>query len=145
MDLLVIVFSGVMGPAVVFGVYHLWRSLGLGVGFSRRPGPEEPPERSLVAGVDARFSERLVKRPPLVTLPVTLLAGLPISRPVIEGWRGRRKRRRGVVRRRAVQRIVSSECRACGENRAQGRNYCRDCARRLTPFLAPVGPSRLAG
>jgi hypothetical protein len=79
--------------------------------------------------------ERLVTTPPLVSLPVTSLAGLPISRPVLEGWLGGRKRGKGAARNRVVRKIVSGECSACRENRARGRNYCRDCGRRLSPFL----------
>jgi hypothetical protein len=86
-------------------------------------------------GASRIWPEPLVRTPPLVALPVTSLAGLPISRPVLEGWLGRRKRSKGAARRRAVRKFVSGECSECRENRAQGRNYCVDCRRRLTPFL----------
>lgn len=86
--------------------------------------------------VDASWHDALTRTPPLVSLPVVSLAGLPIRRPVREGWLGRRKRVKGAARRRVVRRIVSGECPTCQEKRAQGRNYCLDCGRRLTPFLS---------
>ena len=96
------------------------------------------------------WPERLVGIPPLVSLPVTSLAGLPISRPVLEGWSGRRKRSSRAALRRTVKRVVSARCPACQEFRALGRDYCEACARRLTPFLAsaprrPVGAGRPTG
>jgi hypothetical protein len=82
------------------------------------------------------WAQHLATTPPLVSLPVTSLAGLPISRPVLEGWSGRRKRgKKSAALRRAVQQVVSARCSGCEENRALGRDYCVACMRRLTPFL----------
>jgi hypothetical protein len=80
--------------------------------------------------------EPLVRTPSLVSLPVDTLAGLPIRRPVMDGWSGSRKRGKGAVRRRVVRQIVSGACPACHDNEVQGRNYCRDCGRRLKAFLS---------
>lgn len=135
MDPLLVVVSAVLGPLVVYGFFGLRRSLGRDMRFSRRPGPQGQPKHAFVIGVD-RAAERLVRTPPLVSLPVSSLAGLPISRPVLEGRLGKRKYGNREGRRRAVRPIVSGDCPACRESRARGRNYCLDCGRRLTRFLS---------
>lgn len=98
-----------------------------------QPGPAA---RAPMHQVSQALGSRLVATPPLVSLPVASLAGLPVSRPVLDGWSGGRRRGKRVALRRAVRRTISGHCPACQQNRTLGRNYCVDCTRRLTPFLA---------
>ena len=68
-----------------------------------------------------------------VSFPVTSLAGLPVRRPATEGHRLKRSNR--LEQRSFVRRALAATCASCQESRREGRNYCRDCDRRLSPFL----------
>ncbi len=133
MDPLLIVVAGILAPVVVFGFFPIW--------LRRRERAEDHEARRLEA---RRFHVEparvrlgpLVTTPPLVSLPVASLAGLPISRPVVEGRMHRRKYGNHMARRRAVRRAVSRFCSGCANSRNLGRNYCLECERRLTPFLS---------
>lgn len=134
MELVLAVVSAILAPLLVFGLTALRRR--------RR-------ERSRVGSASGfepvAFRVALTKEtslvpvgpgPRRVVLPVETLAGLPVSRPALEGFMRKRRYENRVARRAAARRVAVSDCSACDDSRRQGLNYCAGCRRRLPPFLS---------
>ena len=126
MDLLISVAMGALA-ALVVGLAVLLRSgpnhadariWGATIGFPIRPSQAHPGRQN--------------GPPRSVAFPVTSLAGLPVRRPALEGHGPKQINRREGP---GGAPVVLAGCAKCGESRVQGRNYCRECGLRLSPFL----------
>jgi hypothetical protein len=138
-ELVLALASAALGPLMVFGLNDLRRrfreraELKLALG-SNATGFQ-------VVGTSAKPPRRDGLGPRRVSLPVATLAGLPVSRPAVEGVMRKRKYENRVAQREAVRRAAVRGCPACDQSRALGLTYCRECRLRLTPFLSEKVPA----